>query len=122
MALSSDRVRPLNRLIVFSGANPISYYQILGADGQMRIFGRPLMVTEKCGTLGSPYDLALVDFSAYAVGLRSETGVQTSQDEHFKRDLTSFRLISRIDGCPLYDTYLVLKDGVSKVSPYVALT
>ena len=84
------------------------------------LLGMPLIVTEKVPTLGSTGDISLVDFSQYAVGMRDSITLSASIHEYFKRDLVSFRGLARVDGQPLWDGTITLKDG-TETSPIVVL-
>jgi HK97 family phage major capsid protein len=111
----------LSSLIIYDGATAVDHYPLIGTGGKMTLLSRPVIITEKCGKLGSNYDLALIDFSQYGVGMRSDLTLQSNEGELFSRDTTAFRLVIRTDGMPMWSESLTLKDGVSKVSPFVAL-
>ena len=87
----------------------------------MSLLSRPFLVSEKMAILGSDYDLGLIDFSAYFVAIRSDLGLQVSDQQLFRRDTISFRLLIRCDAMPSWNEPLTLRDGTTTVSPSVTL-
>ena len=86
-----------------------------------KLMGLPVVVSEKVETLGTEGDIILADLSQYGIGLRGELQLEASGAPAFTTDETYFRLIIRIDGQPLWDEVLTLKDGTTTVSPIVTL-
>jgi len=84
------------------------------------LFGIPVIVTEQASSLGSTGDLMLADFSQYAIGMRNNVTFLASSHEYFRRHLTSFKAIVRVDGQPLWDNSFNLRDS-QEVSPFIAL-
>ena len=76
---------------------------------------------EQCSTLGTVGDIALVDYSQYA--LANKGGVQAAQSIHvaFLTDEVAFRWIYRVDGSPLWNAPLTPYKGSSTLSPFVVL-
>jgi HK97 family phage major capsid protein len=91
------------------------------SNGQFRILTRPVVFTEKTVTLGTVGDIMLCDFSQYFVGLRQDMRFETTRAAHFGNDQTDYRCIVRVDGQPAWSNKLTLLDGVTTVSPFVAL-
>jgi HK97 family phage major capsid protein len=88
----------------------------------MSIFGRPLIITEKGGILGSRGDLAFVDLSYYLVGDRQVMTADSSTDYQFGNDKTTFRIIQRVDGRPWIQSAITPANGsTSTLSPFVEL-
>lgn len=85
------------------------------------ILGRPLIVTEKVGPLGSTGDLSYVDFSEYLIGDRQAMTMESSADYLFGTDKTAFRVIGRIDGRPWVQSAITPHNGGPTLSPYVTL-
>jgi HK97 family phage major capsid protein len=88
------------------------------------LMGRPLILTEKCQTLGTAGDIALVDFSAYIVAGKANSEaptVATSMHFKFDYDEQSFRFVLRYDGQPLWASALTPKYSSSTLSPFVVL-
>ena len=86
-----------------------------------KLMGLPVVVSEKVETLGTEGDIVLADLSQYGIGLRGELQLEASGAPAFTTDETFFRLIIRVDGQPLWDEALTLKDGSTTVSPIVTL-
>lgn len=102
--------------------NP-SYVWISNAreGAPMTLFGYPIFFTENCPTLGQRGDLILADFSKYVVGLRQDVTIDASIHYAFINDITTWRAVSRIGGRPWLSAPLLLRDGVTEVSPFVVL-
>ena len=66
--------------------------------GRFTMLTRPVLFTEKLPTLGTVGDLLFVDFSQYAIGLRSDMTVDRSAHVGFTSDTTYYRGILRADG------------------------
>ena len=89
------------------------------------LMGRPLILTEKCQTLGTAGDIALVDLSAYVIGGKSSTEAPSiASSMHFKFDyaMQSFRFTVRYDGQPRWASTLTPKYSSSTLSPFVVLS
>lgn len=93
-----------------------------GADGPpMTILGRPVIVSEKVPGVGSQGDISFVDFSYYLVGDRMAMTAMTSPHYKFGNDVTSYRLIERVDGRPWLQSAITPKNGTDTLSPFVQL-
>jgi HK97 family phage major capsid protein len=90
--------------------------------GELRLYGKPLIVTGKCSTLGTRGDLLLADTSLYVIGDR-QLAVDYSQLEPtaFLRNQSAWRVVYRGDGRPWVSQAITLADGSSTVSPFVVL-
>ncbi|WP_158694399.1 phage major capsid protein [Streptomyces canus] len=108
-------------LTVGTGGN--SVFVVNAAAGMpMSIFGRPLIITEKAGTLGTRGDLAFVDLSYYLVGDRQIMTADSSTDYKFGADKTTFRIIQRVDGRPWIQSAITPQNGsTNKLSPFIEL-
>jgi HK97 family phage major capsid protein len=93
----------------------------LNPDGSMLLLTRPLIVTEHASVIGDLGDILLVDLSQYAIGLRGELRLDTSEHVKFSSATLAHRAILRCDGMPPWDEPLTLRDGATTVSPFVAL-
>jgi HK97 family phage major capsid protein len=91
------------------------------ADGTMRIFGRPAVVTDACAPLGTVGDCILADLSRYLIAIRREATLQTSIHANWQQDLFAMRLILRLNGCTEDNAPTTLRDGSNTVSPFVAI-
>ncbi|MFF4479456.1 phage major capsid protein [Streptomyces sp. NPDC001520] len=108
-------------LTVGTGGNSVFVVNAAG-PAPMSIFGRPLIVTEKGGTLGSRGDLAFTDLSYYLVGDRQTMTADSSTDYRFGSDQTTFRIIQRVDGRPWIQSAITPANGSSStLSPFVEL-
>ena len=85
------------------------------------IFGRPLIFSEKCETLGTVGDIYLVDLSYYLIGDRQQVTMAASPHVRFTNDEMVWRFVERLDGRPWVDSALTPRNGTSTVSPFVAL-
>jgi HK97 family phage major capsid protein len=92
-----------------------------GRNGEFLLLTRPVIFTEKCQPLGTKGDILLVDFSQYAVGLRREMVVQTSQHVGWQSDQIGYRCILRVDGVPLWASAHTPANGSDTLSWAVAL-
>lgn len=94
-----------------------------GADNPpMSLLGRPLIVSEKAKTLGTPGDINFVDFGFYLIGDRQSMSARQSEDFRFNQDVTAFRVIERLDGRPWLNDPITPQNGSSStLSPFVGL-
>ncbi|MFI0768621.1 phage major capsid protein [Streptomyces melanosporofaciens] len=108
-------------LTVGTGGNSMFVVNAAG-PAPMTIFGRPLIVTEKGGTLGARGDLAFTDLSYYLVGDRQTMTADSSTDYRFGSDQTTFRIIQRVDGRPWLQSAITPANGsTSTLTPFVEL-
>ncbi len=85
------------------------------------LMGKPLLFTEKCQTLGTAGDIALIDFSQYKIGEKGGLQVATSIHFKFDYDQQSFRFVLRYDGQPTWSSALTPLRSSSTLSPFVVL-
>jgi HK97 family phage major capsid protein len=107
-------------LAVGVGGGPVFINSAVGS-APMTIFGRPLIISEKAGALGSQGDISFVDLSYYLVGDRQTMTADSSTDFNFGSDKTTFRIIQRVDGRPWIKSAITPKNGGSTLSPFVEL-
>ncbi|OQC28614.1 MAG: Phage capsid family protein [Deltaproteobacteria bacterium ADurb.Bin072] len=79
------------------------------------LMGIPVIITEKMQPLGST-DLALVDWSQYAVVLRASIGIEKSNAVRWMENVQSFRCITRVNGLPLWPEPVQPRNGAPTVS------
>ncbi len=108
-------------LVIVSGAGGTVLPVLKESNGSFSILTRPVVFTEKLPALGAKGDLALVDLSQYAVGIRGDLRLENSNGPYFTTDQIAWRCIARVDGQPLWSEPLTLADGVTEVSPFVVL-
>ena len=111
----------LLQLSITIGTTGGQYLPIQDNQGNLSIFSRPCVISEKGAVLGSKGDVMLIAPSEYIIGMRSDMRLESSRDEYFRSDQVSFRLIIRCDGQSAWDQALTLKDSVSQVSPFIVL-
>jgi len=85
------------------------------------LMGRPLILTEKCQTLGTAGDIALIDFSQYIIGERGGLQVATSIHFKFDYDQQSFRFVLRYDGQPTWTSTLHGLYSATTLSPFIVV-
>ena len=87
------------------------------------LMGRPLILTEKCQTLGTQGDIALCDFSQYWIGQKAGGGIKAATSMHlrFDYDEVAFRFVLRHDGQPSWNSDLTPMYSAVTVSPFVVL-
>jgi len=90
--------------------------------GQLLLFGRPVLFTERLNTLGSFGDVLLADFSKYIVADTGTLEIAASDQYAFNTNQITFRIIQRVDGQPQLDEPFCQQDGVTKISPFVSLS
>lgn len=90
-------------------------------NGQLRIFGRPTVVTDACAPLSSVGDIVLCDLSKYLVGVRAEAVIKRDESRYFDSDEIAFKLTLRVDGQPADASATKLRDGTNTTSPFVIL-
>lgn len=89
--------------------------------GGMTLLTRPIIWTEKLPVLGQLGDILLCDFQEYCIGMRQQVRIESSNAPHWSTDIKDWRAVLRADGQASWDQALTLKDGTTKVSPFVAL-
>ena len=82
--------------------------------GEMKIFNRPLLLSEKMNKLGDVNDIVFVDLTQYIVGLRYGLMLAKSNEVGFSSGKTVFRLTARFDGKMIMDEALTPKKSTSK--------
>lgn len=90
-----------------------------GAPGTL--LGIPLIINQRSPVLGANGDLLLADWNYYLIKDGSGPFVDASQHVLFVQNQTVIKAFWNVDGQPWLTTPLQLEDGVSTVSPFVAL-
>jgi HK97 family phage major capsid protein len=88
------------------------------------ILGRPLILTEKVPTLGgagSGKDICFIDFGYYLIGDRQQMRAESSSHFQFGNDITTFRVIERVDGQPWLASAITPQNSTNTLSPFIAL-
>ena len=99
-------------------------YQPPGGFSQAQygtLFGRPVIENVYCPYLGTVGDILLASPSQYA--LITKGGIESASSMHVKFDAfeMAFRFMFRVDGQPLWASYVTAYDGTNTISPFVAL-
>lgn len=93
----------------------------MDGNGQLRIFGRPCVVTDACAPLSSLGDIVLCDLSKYLIGMRADAVIKRDESRYFDSDEIAFKMTLRVDGQPADATTKKLRDGTNTTSPFVIL-
>lgn len=117
-------------------ANPIIFPQLLSmsvgnqavfmpaggltAKPYATLFGAPLIETEYNPALGTVGDLMLISPSQYQLIEKGGIQYATSIHVYFTTDESAFRWVYRVDGAPMWNAALTLKD-TNTASPFVVL-
>ena len=105
---------------VGTGGAPVMMMNIANAP-VFTIYGRPVLFTEKCQTLGTLGDVYFADFSYYTIGDRQALEMATSMHVKFTTDEIVWRFIQRVDGRPWLTSALTPRNGSTTISPFVTL-
>ena len=98
-------------IAVETGGNHVEVFK--ESNGRFTIFGREVVFTEHLPTLGSENDILFVDLSQYSIGLRKEMVLDKSNIPGWTQDLMSYRVITRFDGMPAWDSVITPKNGAT---------
>lgn len=87
------------------------------------IFGRPVLFSQACETLGDLGDLFFVDLSSYMALLKSGPNPRVDISMHlwFDQDLIAYKFVLRMGGAPWWTTTMSARDGSATYSPYIIL-
>lgn len=89
----------------------------------MKILGRPLVISEKCAALGTTGDIILADWKGYVIGDRDMyIDMSPHVPNYFEADKSLWKVVLRIDGQPVINSPLTPANGGSTVSHFVALS
>lgn len=114
----------MSEIIQLNGpaGNPSYVWHNNAADGiPGSMFGMPVIWSEKVPRQGTAGDIGLYDFKYYLIGDRQATTVESTKFDQWQLDLTSWRMVHRVDGQPWLSQPLTLQDGTSQISPFVIL-
>jgi len=86
------------------------------------LFGKRVIPTQACQTLGTVGDIIFASLPQYASVLKSG-GIRADYSIHlfFDYDVTTFRFIFRMGGQPWWSTSVAAKNGSGTYSPFVTL-
>ncbi|MBA7545009.1 hypothetical protein ES705_37371 [subsurface metagenome] len=89
--------------------------------GKYSILGKECLFSEHASILGNEGNLMLVDLSQYALAVKAGIRIESSRENKFTTDMSTFRAVIRFDGQPLVNSALTLADGSTTVSPFIQL-
>ena len=86
------------------------------------LFGRPVIPTQACETLGDAGDIILADLGQYLAPVKGG-GIRASSSIHlwFDWDVTAFKFTFRMGGQPWLSAPISPRDGSTTLSPFVTL-
>lgn len=86
------------------------------------LYGRPIIPTQACETIGDLGDIWFVDFKQYLIAIKTG-GVRAEVSIHlwFDYDTTAYRFILRVAGMPWWGAAADPRDGSNTISPYINL-
>ena len=84
------------------------------------LFGRPVIPTQACETLGDLGDVILAGLGEY-MAITRQMRQEVSVHLYFDYDVMAFKFILRIGGQPKWSTTASARDGSATYSPFVAL-
>jgi HK97 family phage major capsid protein len=86
------------------------------------LFGRPVISTQHCGTVGDQGDVVLADMSQYVTATKSG-GVESSSSIHlwFDQDTVAFKFRLRIDGQPWRNTKITPRVGSNTMGAFIVI-
>jgi HK97 family phage major capsid protein len=124
--ISPDVLPDLLTMTIASGVGAV----LIGGGGfpagssapAMTILGRPVIVSEKCNTVGHIGDINFIDFGFYLIGDLQAMSIAQSEDFRFQNDVTSFRCIERLDGRPWLASAITPQNNGNTLSPFVNLS
>jgi HK97 family phage major capsid protein len=121
--INQDAEEQLMQMYLSVGLNEIPMYQPASGptvEGYPSLFGRPVIPSEYCQTLGTKGDIILFDPSQYMFmdsGIDEELSLQV----RFEESEGAFKYTLRTDGQPTWQMAQTPKNGTATVSPYVTL-
>ncbi len=117
-----DTFKELATMALSVGTGGSAIWLNNGAAGPpMTILGRPVLFTEKVPTLGDAGDISLIDPSMYLIGDRQAMSVASSEHAKFSSDVTSYRIIERLDGRSWLKSAITPNTGTATLSPWVKI-
>jgi HK97 family phage major capsid protein len=109
---------------VDSGWGAILYVPPGGLSGTpyATLYGRPVIATQACETLGDKGDIIFAALDQYLT-VQKSAGMRNDVSIHlwFDQDTTAFRFIMRLAGQPWWNTTIAARDGSTTYSAFVTL-
>ena len=120
--VSQDIEPQLDQLSLAAGTGALEpRFVTYGADGVMRIKGRPVIPVEYTAALGTVGDIVLADPTGYR--WIDKGGIESASSIHvyFDTDQMAFRWTYRANGAPFWASALTPKNASSTLSQFVTL-
>jgi HK97 family phage major capsid protein len=118
---NDDCLPELMELTIPVGTGGTFYPVLKENSGSYSIFGRPLYTNQNMPTLGDAGDLVLADMSKYAIGLLQNITIASTGAYKFNQDITTFRVIVRLDAMNVMDSAVTPRKSANTLSPVVKL-
>lgn len=83
------------------------------SESKFYLFGKRVLFTEQMKSLGSVGDIAMVDFTQYAIGLRKEVSIDKSNAPGWTEDMSDYRVLIRVDAQGTWNKVITPKNGDS---------
>ena len=93
----------------------------LADSPNQRILGRPVIYTDNCSSLGSAGDIILANLEDYTIIKKGTARQDWSMHVEFLTDQMCFRMILRVNGAPMVNKPLKIKNSTLTRSPFVTL-
>lgn len=120
--VASIALKPTLLLMNGPSGNPSYLWGNATSGMPETLLGYPIMWTDKLPAIGTKGDILLADFSYYLVGNRlNATSVESSDQELFMQNKTTFRIVHRVGGSPWLSAPIPLMDGSTTLSPFVTI-
>ncbi|MGE4190751.1 MAG: phage major capsid protein [Thermoanaerobaculia bacterium] len=117
-----DMIPQLATLALASGSSVIMVYQPSSREDMPdMLFGRPIIYTEYCKTLGDLGDIVCANWSQYLEGVYEPLQQAESVHVRFDAHERCFKFWTRNAGAPWWKTALTPKNSTSTLSPFVTL-
>lgn len=86
------------------------------------LFGRPMIPTQGCKTLGDKGDIMVADLKQYLTAVKTR-GIRQEMSIHlwFDYDIVAFKFVMRVAGQPWLSAPISPKSGNNTMSPFVTL-
>jgi len=110
-------------LNVGTGGSNVGLISNINDAPNMKLLGRPLILTDHCQTVGDKGDIICADWRQYIIGQKAGRSLEVATSIHlrFDYDETAYRFVMRIDGQPWWKSALTPKRGSNTLSPFVTL-
>ena len=120
--VNQDCEGQLDQLIHEGSAGAIAHrFVSVDSSGTRAMYGRPVLATEQCATLGTVGDIILCDPTQYLIAQKGGMESATSMHLKFEEHEQAFRFTMRVDGASAWSSALTPYKGSSTVSPFVSL-